>query len=114
MAAIRLKWRVLSTSNRTETTRATRSTGFAGPVNIEAVHRHYPPVHQESLGFASCCVPRFTLVHFTSARLLLVGVCCAWQVLAQDPFEIHVYEYEPMPWGEYSLEAHLNFMPQGD
>jgi hypothetical protein len=50
----------------------------------------------------------------TSARLLLVGVCCAWQVLAQDPFEIHIYEYEPMSWGEYSLEAHLNFMPQGD
>jgi hypothetical protein len=29
------------------------------------------------------------------------------------PFEIHVYEYEPMEWGESSLEAHLNFDPQG-
>ena len=33
--------------------------------------------------------------------------------LAQDPFEIHVYEYEPMEWRDYSLEAHLNFDPQG-
>ncbi len=32
---------------------------------------------------------------------------------AQDPFEIHVYEYEPMPWGEYSLETHLNLTAQG-
>ena len=27
--------------------------------------------------------------------------------------EIHVYEYEPMTWRQYSLEAHLNFEPQG-
>jgi hypothetical protein len=32
---------------------------------------------------------------------------------AQDPFEIHVYEYEPMTRGEYSLETHLNFNAQG-
>jgi|SRR5580700_1319182 hypothetical protein len=44
---------------------------------------------------------------------LLVGFCGAWLALAQDPFEIHVYEYEPMTLGEYSLEAHLNFVPQG-
>jgi hypothetical protein len=34
-------------------------------------------------------------------------------LLAQDPFEIHVYGYEPMEWGEFSLETHLNFDPQG-
>lgn len=45
------------------------------------------------------------------AALLLLS-CCAIS-LAQDPFEIHVYEYEPMEWGEYSLETHLNFDPQG-
>jgi hypothetical protein len=27
--------------------------------------------------------------------------------------EFHVYEYETMEWREYSLEAHLNFDPQG-
>jgi hypothetical protein len=32
---------------------------------------------------------------------------------AQDPFEIHIYEYEPMRLGQYSLEAHLNVTAQG-
>jgi hypothetical protein len=31
---------------------------------------------------------------------------------AQDPFEIHIYEYEPLSWNQYSLEAHLNFVTQ--
>jgi hypothetical protein len=45
---------------------------------------------------------------------LLVGLlCCAWRLPAQDPFEIHIYEYEPLSLGEYSLEAHLNFDTQG-
>ena len=37
----------------------------------------------------------------------------ASKAAAQDPFEIHIYEYEPMGWGEYSLEAHLNLTAQG-
>lgn len=37
----------------------------------------------------------------------------ALPMAAQDPFEIHVYEYEPMPLGEYSLEVHANVMAQG-
>jgi hypothetical protein len=53
----------------------------------------------------------FNLVR--ASRLSLIFVICASAVLAQDPFEIHVYEYEPMTRGEYSLEAHLNFEPQG-
>jgi hypothetical protein len=32
---------------------------------------------------------------------------------AQDPFEIDIYEYEPMGIGQYSLEAHLNTDLQG-
>lgn len=32
---------------------------------------------------------------------------------AQDPFEIHIYEYEPLTRGQYSLEAHLNWWAQG-
>jgi hypothetical protein len=32
---------------------------------------------------------------------------------AQDRFEIHVCEYEPMPLSAYSLEARLNCDPQG-
>jgi hypothetical protein len=45
--------------------------------------------------------------------LLLIWLGCAGYAAAQDPFEIHIYEYEPMPLGTYSLEAHLNFEPQG-
>ncbi len=45
--------------------------------------------------------------------LLLAGFCCLSRASAQDPFEIHVYEYEPLSWEEYSLEAHVNVMAQG-
>jgi hypothetical protein len=44
--------------------------------------------------------------------ILLVGGVLP-QASAQDPFEIHVYEYEPLSRGEYSLESHLNFNSQG-
>jgi hypothetical protein len=43
-------------------------------------------------------------------RLLLL---CAVAVYAQDPFEIHVYEYEPLARGEFTYEAHLNYVLQG-
>jgi hypothetical protein len=39
---------------------------------------------------------------------------CLWFITtaqAQDRFEIHVYEYEPLSLHEYSLEAHLNIQP---
>ena len=44
---------------------------------------------------------------------LLTFLLSASLLRAQDPFEIHVYEYEPMNRGEYSLEAHLNLFAQG-
>ena len=44
---------------------------------------------------------------------LLILFSCALKARAQDPFEIHVYEYEPLSWNQYSLEAHLNFDTQG-
>jgi hypothetical protein len=46
--------------------------------------------------------------------LLLAGLACVVRVSAQDPFEIHIYEYEPLSWRSYSLEAHLNFDPQAN
>jgi hypothetical protein len=45
--------------------------------------------------------------------LAAAALIAAPGVEAQDPFEIHVYEYEPLTWREYSLEAHLNLDPQG-
>ena len=44
---------------------------------------------------------------------LLLFLFFASSAVAQDPFEIHIYEYEPMSLGEYSLEAHLNLPAQG-
>jgi hypothetical protein len=44
---------------------------------------------------------------------VLLLVLFASAAAAQDPFEIHIYEYEPMELGEYSLEAHLNMTAQG-
>ena len=41
-------------------------------------------------------------------------LCCGGRLPAQDPFEIHIYEIEPLLLGEYSLEAHLNLDPQGE
>lgn len=37
----------------------------------------------------------------------------ATELRAQDPFEIHIYEYEPMSWRQYSLETHLTYLAQG-
>ncbi len=45
--------------------------------------------------------------------VLVIFLCAASRLAAQDPFEIHVYEYEPMSLGQYSLEAHLNITAQG-
>lgn len=45
--------------------------------------------------------------------LLLALIGCAANASAQDPFEIHIYEYEPMKLQEYSLEAHLNVIAEG-
>jgi hypothetical protein len=39
-------------------------------------------------------------------RLLLL---CAAISRAQTPFEIHVYEYEPLPRGTFTYEAHMNY-----
>ena len=38
---------------------------------------------------------------------------CAAVVCAQDPFEIHVYEYDPTPLGSFSYEAHTNYVVSG-
>lgn len=32
---------------------------------------------------------------------------------AQDPFEIHVYEYETLRRGEFTFETHLNYIGKG-
>jgi len=40
--------------------------------------------------------------------LVFAGILCA-----QDPFEIHVYEYDPLPRGSFTYEAHTNYVADG-
>jgi hypothetical protein len=46
-------------------------------------------------------------------RIALLLPVCAVVLCAQDPFEIHVYEYEPLPLGTFTYEAHLNGVLRG-
>jgi hypothetical protein len=46
-------------------------------------------------------------------RCRAVLLVCAAAACAQDPFEIHVYEYDPMPLGSFTYEAHLNYILSG-
>jgi hypothetical protein len=45
--------------------------------------------------------------------LLGLLACAAGLARAQDPFEIHVYEYETLHPGQFTLEAHLNYVGTG-
>jgi len=46
-------------------------------------------------------------------RLSLNLILLAGSLLAQDPFEIHVYEYEGLRPGQFTLEQHLNYVGIG-
>jgi hypothetical protein len=45
--------------------------------------------------------------------LLALACLCPLHVSAQDPFEIHVYEYETLKRGEFTFELHLNYIGKG-
>jgi hypothetical protein len=40
-------------------------------------------------------------------------LCLPVAVYAQDPFEIQVFEYEPLPLGAYTYESHINYVLDG-
>src|ERR1700678_2207020 len=40
-------------------------------------------------------------------------LCLPVAVYAQDPFEIQVFEYGPLPLGAYTFETHLNYVAPG-
>ncbi len=48
-----------------------------------------------------------------SGHLLFFIACAAGLARAQDPFEIHVYEYETLHPGQFTLETHLNYVGSG-
>jgi hypothetical protein len=40
-------------------------------------------------------------------------LCLPVVVYAQDPFEIQVFEYEPLPLGAFTYESHINYVLDG-
>lgn len=47
------------------------------------------------------------------ALAVVAVILCPLPAQAQDPFEIHVYEYEQLPLGGFTLEGHFNFVGIG-
>lgn len=45
--------------------------------------------------------------------LALLAALPAGPLLAQDPFEIQVYEYATVPKGRWNLETHFNYTSRG-
>jgi hypothetical protein len=52
--------------------------------------------------------PWCALARHVSVLVLSMGVLCA-----QDPFEIHVLEYEQLQPGEFTFENHMNYAGEG-
>lgn len=50
-----------------------------------------------------------------TGNLLVAAACLAFagSAHAQDPFEIHVYEYETLRRGGFTFETHLNYIGKG-
>jgi hypothetical protein len=44
---------------------------------------------------------------------MILGLLASGGIQAQDPFEIHVYEYEALRPGTFTLETHLNYVGIG-
>jgi hypothetical protein len=53
---------------------------------------------------------RITNIASCRLALLIFLASAAW---AQDPFELHVYEYETLPSGVWTIETHWNYVPVG-
>lgn len=46
-------------------------------------------------------------------RVVAFLFLCAAALHAQDPFEIIVFEYDPLPFGKFTYETHLNYVAEG-
>ena len=70
--------------------------------------RTVPQTHKNPSGgrTSSSSVPLFVLA-------TLLNLPAAVHIHAQDPFEIHVYEYESPKPGAFTLEGHLNYVGVG-
>ena len=50
---------------------------------------------------------------FSVVGMVLITILNGTEALAQDPFEIQVYEYETVPRGMWNLETHINYVSRG-
>jgi hypothetical protein len=50
---------------------------------------------------------------FRPGQVAFLGLVLAAAAAAQDPFEIHVYDYETLKPGQFTLEQHLNYWDIG-
>jgi hypothetical protein len=48
-----------------------------------------------------------------AVSVIVASVVAPSRAVAQDPFEIQVYEYATVPAGKWNLETHLNFVHRG-
>jgi hypothetical protein len=53
------------------------------------------------------------MVSLPRLGVLAAFIFSASLLCAQDPFEIHVYEYETLKPGQFTLEQHLNYVGRG-
>src|ERR1700681_3626881 len=53
------------------------------------------------------------MVSLPRLRVLPAFIFSALLLSAQDPFEIHIYEYETLKPGQFTLEQHLNYVGRG-
>jgi hypothetical protein len=56
---------------------------------------------------------RTTAVRLLLAAIVLLGILRPGKLYGQDPFEIHVYDYETLKPGQFTLEQHLNYWAIG-
>ena len=64
----------------------------------------------------SVSAPFMKLSHLAIQPLASMALLCllaAGRALAQDPFEIHVYDYETLKPGQFTIEQHLNYWAIG-
>ena len=64
---------------------------------------------------AAVCAQAHTVRRIGIGNLLLAAACLTLvgPAHAQDPFEIHVYEYETLRRGDFTFETHLNYIGKG-
>ena len=62
---------------------------------------------------STAIIPKGRKRAYTGSLRILLAVAFTSALYAQDPFEIHVYEYETPKRGQFTFEQHLNYVGRG-